>query len=364
MLRDRSGRPSGHPSWFDHHGNDAESVWDGAVPLLTPTERFFVRNHTNAPQIDAGAWRLLVTGDGVVGERVYSLDDLRSFTTRTYERAIECTGNGRRLFGEQQGQARPGTPWGLGAIGVATWTGVPLRTVLMHAGVLPDAVEVTGVGLDDHHVADGVDWGHVRRPLPIAKALDDVLLAWEMNGAPLPRDHGHPVRLVVPGWVGVASIKWLGELRVTTTRVESPWNSRWYRMHGPGWEGAGAELGRMPVKSVLDVVGSPAVGRTTVLRGRAWAGEASIRTVEVSTDGGRTWTEASLTGANEESAWVAWEHPWAPDRWGTSVVVTRATDSRGRTQPEVAPDNEDGYLFWATVRTSVVVARTPATVGV
>jgi hypothetical protein len=107
---------------------------------------------------------------------------------------------------------------------------------------------------------------------------------------------------------------------------------------------------------VVDALDAPRVGRVSVLRGRAWAGEASIRMVEVSTDGGVTWDEASLTGPNEESAWVEWEHPWIPSTGGEQVVVTRATDSLGRTQPELAPDNDDGYLFWATVRRPVWVA--------
>ena len=239
---------------------------------------------------------------------------------------------------------------------MARWRGVPLSTLLRHAGLRADAVQVMAVGLDASYVEDGADWGRVRRPLPLAKALDDVLVAWEMNGEPLPREHGYPVRLVVPGWVGVASIKWLGELRVSTTRVDSPWNTRWYRMHGAGWSGEDAELGRMPVKSVVDVTGAPVVDELVVLRGRAWAGEASIRMVEVSTDGGRTWDEASLTGPNEPSAWVEWEHPWIPSEAGPHTLVTRATDSLGRVQPDTAPDNDDGYLFWAAVRREVSVA--------
>jgi DMSO/TMAO reductase YedYZ molybdopterin-dependent catalytic subunit len=364
MLRDRSGRPVGDPDWFVHHGTDVETAWDDDVPRLTPNDRFYVRNHTSAPQIDARTWRLLVSGDGVVGEQVYSLDDLQAFTSHTYERAVECTGNGRSLFATQQGTPRPGTQWGLGAIGVARWTGVRLSTLLRHAGLRRDAVQVLPVGLDDSYVEGGVDYGRVRRPLPLAKALDDVLIAWEMNGEPLPREHGHPARLVVPGWVGIASIKWLGELRVTTTRVDSPWNTRWYRMRGAGWDGPDAELGRMPVKSVIDAFDSPTAGRVSVLRGRAWAGDASVRMVEVSTDGGVTWDEASLTGSNEPSAWVEWEHPWIPGRSGHHELVTRATDSLGRTQPDSAPDNDDGYLFWATVRRSVVVAGASVTAGV
>jgi DMSO/TMAO reductase YedYZ molybdopterin-dependent catalytic subunit len=356
MLRDDQDRVVGQEDWFLHHGTDVETRWDADVPRLTPNDRFYVRNHTNAPEIDATTWRLLVSGDGVVTERIYSLDDLRSFTSTSYERAVECTGNGRRLFGEQQGTPRPGTQWGLGAIGVARWTGVPLRTVLAHAGLRADAVQVMAVGLDDTYVEDGIDYGHVRRPLTRAKAVDDVLIAWAMNDEPLPRDHGFPARLVVPGWVGIASIKWLGELRVTTGVVDSPWNTRWYRMHGEGWADVDAALDRMPVKSTIDATDDLTAGRMTVLRGRAWAGEATVSVVEISTDGGLTWDEATLTGANEPSSWVEWEYPWVPERSGEQVLVSRATDSRGRSQPERAPDNEDGYLFWATIKRSVQVA--------
>jgi DMSO/TMAO reductase YedYZ molybdopterin-dependent catalytic subunit len=228
--------------------------------------------------------------------------------------------------------------------------------VLRHAGVRPEAVQVMPVGLDRRYVEDGVDHGRVRRPLPIGKALDDALIAYEMNGEPLPADHGFPARLVVPGWVGIASIKWLGELQVTTSVVDSPWNTRWYRMHGEGWDGPDAVLDRMPPKSVVDATGALEAGRLTVLRGRAWSGEASIRLVEVSTDAGLTWDEATLTGSNEPSGWVEWEHPWTPAADGEHVLMTRATDSLGRTQPDRAPLNDDGYLFSAVVHHPVTVA--------
>ena len=165
MLRDRSGRPV--DGGFVHHGTDVETAWEDDDPYLTPNERFFVRNHTESPQIDAASWRLLVSGDGVIGETTYTLAQLKSFTNRTYDRALECTGNGRRLFDEQQGTPRPGTQWGLGAIGAARWTGVPLSTVLRHAGLRDDAVQVMAVGMDDPYVYDGENHGRVRRPLPM-----------------------------------------------------------------------------------------------------------------------------------------------------------------------------------------------------
>jgi DMSO/TMAO reductase YedYZ molybdopterin-dependent catalytic subunit len=341
--------------WFVEHGTDVETAWSGAVPYRTPTERFFVRNHTESPEIDPTTWRLLVTGDGITRETTWSLPQLEALTSVTRDYALECTGNARREYAAQQGTPRPGTQWGLGAVGLASWTGVPLRTLLHHAGLRADAEQVMAVGLDAPYVTDGIDHGRVRRPLPVGKALDDVLVAWEMNGGPLPRDHGFPVRLVVPGWVGIASIKWLGELRVTRHRVDSPWNTRWYRMHGAGWSGPAAELGRMPVKSSLDDAGDPRPGRECVLRGRAWSGEAAIAGVEVSTDGGHGWRPATLTGPNEASCWTAWELAWTPSTGGVHEIRVRATDTAGRVQPDVAADNADGYFFDAVLRTPVDV---------
>lgn len=353
MLRDALNQPL--TTGFAVHGHDVETVWEGEVPAVTPAERFFVRNHTEPPALDPGLYRLLLSGDGLHRQTTWSLDQLRDLTSVTEELALECTGNGRQFFARQQGTPRPGTPWETGAIGVARWTGVPLSRLLQHAGLRSDAVWVMAVGLDDRYVEDGVDHGRVRRPLPIGKALDDTLVVWEMNGEPLPLDHGYPVRLLVPGWVGIASIKWLGELRVTTRAEESPWNTRWYRMHGEGWDGERAVIDRMPVRSLADTLGPFRAGEPVTLRGRAWSGEASIDAVEVSTDGGRTWQQASLTGDNRASCWTAWELAVGFDAPGEHCVVTRALDSTGRTQPEVSPDNDQGYLFSAPIRHSVVV---------
>jgi len=156
--------------------------------------------------------------------------------------------------------------------------------------------------------------------------------------------------------VGIASIKWLGSLEVTCAEVTSPWNTRWYRLHGEGYDGNRAELGRMPVKSMLDLApGARArLGETVTLTGRAWAGEAWIDLVEVSVDGA-DWQPAKLVGANEASGMVLFEYDWTPTRSGRVELRTRATDSTGRTQPAEVPPNDDGYLFWAVVRRDIVV---------
>jgi DMSO/TMAO reductase YedYZ molybdopterin-dependent catalytic subunit len=175
----------------------------------TPVDRFFVRNHTSTPILDLDTWRVRLSGSGLRGGPVeLSYRDLCRLPSETYSAAVECAGNGRSFYTSQQGETVTGTAWKLGAVGVARWRGVRLSTVLRRAGLRRSAVDLMPIGLDPHYVADGVDLGPVRRPLPVAKALDDVLLAYEMNGRPLPPDHGFPVRLVVPSWIGIASIKW------------------------------------------------------------------------------------------------------------------------------------------------------------
>lgn len=206
------------PELFTLRGTNAETKFAalrGTGPL-TPVDRFFVRNHTSTPRIDAAAWRLKVWGDGLAGDPVdFSYERLRALPAVERTLFIECAGNGRSFYATQQGQAVTGTAWTLGAIGVARWRGARLSDVLRLAGVTPGAVDVLPRGLDDEVVANGVNLGRVRRPLPVGKALDDVLLAYEMNGRPLPADHGGPVRLVVPEWVGISSIKWVGDIEVS-----------------------------------------------------------------------------------------------------------------------------------------------------
>ena len=178
------------PEWFVPFGTNAETRWDALaeVGYEVPNERFFVRNHTATPAIDAATWRLRVFGDGLklrpgAGDSVeFSLRDLKRLRSRKLAAFIECAGNGRGLFAAQQGTPAPGTQWGLGGVGVAEWRGVPLSEVLERAGITKDAVDVLPQGLDANVVSGGVDLGKVRRPLPVDKALDDVLLAYEMNG--------------------------------------------------------------------------------------------------------------------------------------------------------------------------------------
>jgi DMSO/TMAO reductase YedYZ molybdopterin-dependent catalytic subunit len=354
------------PEWFVPFGTNAETRWDALaeVGYEVPNDRFFVRNHTATPTVDPKTWRLRVFGDGLnlrpgAGDSVeFSLRDLRLLRSKKLTALIECAGNGRSFFASQQGTPAPGTQWALGGVGVAEWRGVPLSEVLERAGIAKSAVDVLPQGLDANVVSGGVDLGKVRRPLPVAKALDDVLLAYEMNGVPLPPDHGFPVRLVVPGWVGIASIKWLGQIEVSTEPLFSPWNTTSYRMFGPDYPADSPPLTSQGVKSALELARNAVlpVGKRTTLTGRAWSGAAPIRRVEVSTDRGATWSEAKLHGANRPGAWARWRFRFEPRSPGRYELWVRATDANGRSQPPSVPFNTYGYLNSAIVRHPVVVA--------
>jgi DMSO/TMAO reductase YedYZ molybdopterin-dependent catalytic subunit len=346
------------PELFTVLGTNAEMRWSAMADqgYLVPIDRFFVRNHTSTPIIEPADWRLRIFGAGLRhGPVELSYEDLRRLPSATTTAAVECAGNGRSYFTSQQGQAVSGTAWRLGGVGVARWRGVRLSTVLRHAGLARDAVDVLPTGLDPNYVTGGVDLGPVRRPLPVRKALHDVLVAYEMNGEPLPADHGRPARLIVPHWVGIASIKWLGGLEVSDAPLFSPWNTQFYRLFGAGFPAEGRPFDRQVIKSAfeLDQDARVPADRHTRLRGRSWSAGGAIRHVEVSTDGGGHWRRARPVGGSEGAAWQRWELDWRPTA-GEHELLARATDVRGNTQPDVAVHNELGYLFGAVVRHRVV----------
>jgi len=354
------------PEWFVDHGSNAEMLWSSVDPgrYLTPQSRLFVRNHTSTPLISRTGYALRVYGDGLATARAegealtLSLDDLRRLPYHEVTTTHECTGNGRRFFGEQQGQTVAGTPWALGSVGTVRWQGVRLRDVLSRLGIAPDAVSVQATGLDAPYVTGGVDYGHVRRPFPIAKALDDALLAWGMNGEDLLPDHGYPLRLVLPGWVGIASIKWLGSLEVSRSELSSPWNTQWYRMTGPDWPADSPPLTVNPVRSAWELAaGAVLPARPVTLTGRSWSGAGQIAKVSVSLDDGASWRPAVLDRrSRSDQGWTQWSVRWGTPRPGSHHLLARATDEHGRTQPLTAAVNSQGYFFDAVVRHPVEVA--------
>ncbi|MER6113653.1 sulfite oxidase [Streptomyces hirsutus] len=354
------------PEWFVPRGTNAETRWEAlrGTGYHTPNELFFVRNHTATPVLDAQDWRLRLWGSGLRGapgeDRLveFGYDDLRALPAVTRTVSVECAGNGRSHYTSQQGETVSGTAWGLGAIGVARWRGVRLADVLRRAGLSSSAVDVQPRGLDAEYVSGGESLGRVRRPLPLAKALDDVLLAYEMNGEPVPYDHGYPVRVLVPSWVGIASIKWVGDIEVSAQPLFSPWNTAFYRLFGPAHPPEGsAPLTRQTLKSAFELASGATLpaGERQVLHGRSWSGAAAIARVDVSTDGGASWRQARLHDDSRSGTWTRWSVPWTPGPPGPTQLLARATDTAGRRQPDVAVPNTQGYLFDAVVRHPVTV---------
>ncbi len=328
-------------------GTNAEMCWESmrGQGYLTPADRFFVRNHTTTPAIDVATWRLRIHGTGVRREVSLSYDDLLRLPRVTATRAVECAGNARNLFGSQQGTPAAGTTWGLGAIGVATWTGVRLSDVLDRAGVTRAALDVMPVGLDSMAV---------RRPIPVEKALAaDTLLVIGMNGRTLPPDHGYPVRLLVPGWVGVSHVKWVGEIEVSTTPLLSQWNTTSYRLFGPDYPDTPLVTTQV-VKSALELPFPATLGRgVQLLTGRSWSGLGRITRVDLSVDDG-PWRPAHLSWRNDEKAWRQWSFLWHA-KPGEHRIRVRARDDRGNVQPDAVPFNEQGYLFGAVAQHPVTV---------
>jgi DMSO/TMAO reductase YedYZ molybdopterin-dependent catalytic subunit len=353
------------PELLTARGTNSEMLWASmkGQGYHTPVDRFFVRNHTVTPTIDPATWSLKLFGDGLVGGPgldapvTFTLDDLQKLEQVEVETAIECAGNGRSFFGSQQGRTAPGSAWTLGAIGVARWKGVRLRDVLERAGLRRGVADVMPIGLDGEVVANGVNQGHVRRPLPFAKAMDNTIIAFEMNGQTLPADHGFPARLVVPGWVGIANTKWLGFIQVSLEPLFSTWNTTQYRLVGDVYPANSPPLKSNPLKSAFELPFGAVfpVGHKRTLTGRSWSGRAQPARVDVSTDGGQTYRKARLKTPNVGDAWVRWAIDWTPTTAGKVNLLARATDRDGHTQPLTTPFNRDGYWFDAVVKHGVTI---------
>jgi len=341
------------PEFFNDFGSNKEMRWEIMYNrgYVVPNDLFFVRNHTRTPRIDQATWRLRVEGSGVQRPREFTYDEILAMPSVSVTRCVECAGNGRSFFEVQYGKKAQGGQWKLGAIGVAEWTGVPLRELLDRAELKRTARDVMPEGLDDLKV---------RRPLPVAKALaDDTLLVYAMNGQILPPDHGFPIRLLVPGWIGVANIKWVGRIEVSEQPLYSPWNTDSYVLIGPDYTpeppAKGPALSFQSVKSAFELRwGAELRAGRHLLRGRSWSGQGKIRKVDVSFDRGISWQPARLREPNVGQAWVRWDIDWDA-RPGEYGLRARATDERGTTQPAGVPFNEQGYLYGAVVSHGVSV---------
>jgi DMSO/TMAO reductase YedYZ molybdopterin-dependent catalytic subunit len=323
---------------------------------LVPNDRFYIRSHAATPRVNAANWTLRIEGNGVREPITYTYDELWDrFPLVSMIRTMECAGNRRVLFGNEFGRRFEGTPWGRGAIGTAEWTGVRLRDLLEPADVTSGACEVMPESLDEVRA---------RRPMPLAKATaDDTLVALAMNGEFLPADHGFPARVVVSGWLGAASIKWLARIEVSEEHLYVPWNTEDYVLIGPRFPAdapaRGVVITTLPVATLVELPW-PARLRPgpQMIRGRAFAGEHAVATVEYRIDDG-PWRPAGLGSPEVPGAWVRWQFAWTPEP-GEHVLRVRATDDRGNTQPDASDWNELGYLQHSVLSHPVRVEPAPA----
>jgi sulfite oxidase len=325
---------------------------------ITPIEVFFVRQHLPRPAaIDAEAYRLTV--NGMVSKSLQlSLADLRKLPQFTVPATIECTGNGRGFYNPKV----PGIQWMRGAIGNAEWRGPRVSDVLQMAGVDSSAAYIDVDGADAP-VASTPDFV---RSLPMKKAMHPAtILALSMNGQ-TPAIHGFPVRLIVPGWDGTSSVKWVVRISPSAQANTGFFMNPGYRYPKyalpPGTPARPPELEvieGMPVKSSItapeDQAKVPA-GPLTI-RGFAWAGENAIERVEVSVDGGSRWRDSQLSSQKLPFAWRLWSLEWRPGDPGYYTVMSRATDTAGRVQPIVSPWNPSGYLWNAVDRVGIIVEK-------
>jgi len=324
--------------------------------VITPVELFYVRNHVAYPSVNLAEWRLVVSGE-VEKPLELTYDELQRREAASVTNTLECAGNGRAFHRPRV----PGLQWVRGAVGNATFSGPRLADLLRRAGLKAGARHVAFNGLDEPpgKVPDFI------RSIPLEKALHpDTLLATHMNGARLSIYHGFPVRALVAGWLGAASVKWLTEIRVLRDEFDGNFMKPAYRMPSrpvaPGAEvsaDATEVITALPVKSIIARPSDGAHLKLAPLRivGAAWAGEQSIVRVDISTDGGSSWQTAGLSGHAAPYAWRLWERVWQPPGPGYYAILSRATDSAGRTQPVVAAWNASGYLWNAVDQVGVHV---------
>lgn len=361
------------------HGKDRLSVL-GERPLVaetpehllddetTPVSRFFIRNNGLLPEpaSEPESWTFVIDGE-VERDLRLSVADLKShFAVRTFRMVLECGGNGRSFFAPPA----EGNAWTNGGVGCAEWTGVPLADVLAAAGLKPGATHTAHFGADPDKNGDSAA-PSISRGVRLAKALDPhTLLVFGMNGERLPFIHGGPLRLIVPGWPGSLSQKWLTRIWVRDREHDGPgMTGQSYRVPveplAPGADATGIALRvleSMPVRSIVsfpaDGAAYPAGTRRLRVRGAAWAGDESVRAVDVTFDGGATWLAATLTPPRNPYDWTRWTVEVAIPADGFYEIHARATDARGRAQPFRATNwNPNGYGCNVLHRVSVRVGQ-------
>jgi DMSO/TMAO reductase YedYZ molybdopterin-dependent catalytic subunit len=326
-----------------------ESPFDRLDSYLTPTELFYIRSHFPTPNLDRASYQLRIDG-AVRRPFALSYEELRNMRSETRVATLECAGNSR-VFLVPQVQ---GAQWELGAAGNAEWTGVPLRALLQRAGLADDACEI---------VLEGADRGTPKEAplppgsisyvwsLPRAKALQpEVLIAYEMNGHELPLDHGFPVRAIVPGHYGMASVKWLTRIEAVREPFLGYWQTTDYAYWAPmDGKPVRRALGEMKLKSEIArprVYETLSPNRIYTIFGAAWSGDTDVTEIAVSTDGGRTWAEAEFLDPVRRHAWRRWKFDWlTPRRPGKYTLLSRAKDASGVLQPHEHDQDYGVYVI-------------------
>jgi DMSO/TMAO reductase YedYZ molybdopterin-dependent catalytic subunit len=310
---------------------------------VTPSGLHYLLVHYDIPAVSSDEWRLKL--EGLVTNRLaLTLEEIRKRPSRTMAVTMECAGNGRALFTPR----RISQPWLVEAIGNSEWTGVPLSDILEEAGLHREASELIFTGVD--RGVEGEQVQAYQRSLSVQEALSgNVLLAYDMNGEPLPPQHGYPLRLLVPGWYGMTSVKWLGRIEAVAKPFDGYQMGRAYR-YAKSSEDPGEPVNLIRVRALMIPPGIPDfMSRTrlvqtgaTTLSGKAWAGRLAVVRVEVSVDGGSTWSDARLEQPASSHSWTPWTFIWNATP-GAYVLCARATDSHGNTQPMQQEWNFGGY---------------------
>ena len=325
-----------HLLQMNGYPQNAETPLELLTDYITPVSLFFVRSHWIPHTPNLKTWKL------AVDDATFTLAELKKMPRAEATCVLQCAGNGRALHSP----VVPGVQWRYGAAGNARWGGVRVRDVLERAGgVKSDAKYLHTFGSDDPP-------GKVppfHRSIELDKALDDCILAWEMNGEPLPKEHGAPLRLVVPGWAGDHWMKWLVRLSQQPAAQTGFYMDTAYRYEGK-------PLTELLVKSNITAAPKRArAGKATTISGFAFSGAPDIEKVEVSDDDGDTWNAATLDPRHAPHAWRRWSYRWTPRAAGKARVFARATDVRGSVQPRESVWNQSGYLYngWHSVEVEV-----------
>ncbi len=314
----------------------------GLRSWLTPTPLFYVRNHYTVPEIDSSEWSLSIEG-AVSNPIEVTYSELLRLPKTTLPAMLECAGNNR----SDLGPGIPGNPFEDGAVSNAIWAGVQLKPFLQQAGISSDAVEVLFEGEDSGEPAPGRDVVPYQRSLPLQVALHpDTLLVYEMSGEALTPDHGFPVRLIVPRWYGMASVKWLKRIRVLENPFVGFFQTERYVIEDEA--GIDQQIRRLAIKSLVNWPEhrtSLPSGGSAAISGMAWSGDGPVRRVDVSIDGGENWQEAHLDESSNGYSWQQWHLEWTPSEPGHYTIVARAMDNAGNLQPLETRWNKLGYCI-------------------